>query len=116
MPSIFVPPRTAAALAIENLVRAVLQHVAFEPDPSGAKDDAGEPLQRDRAVRLTVAELKEAFGRLHIPVPVRDRVMARLLRDRLVRTDGTSVWVGDLADLRAFLAKRGSPAIIGAGA
>jgi hypothetical protein len=100
MPSIFVPPRMAAALALQNLVNAILQHIAYEPDP------AAPGATRDRLEPLTTAQLKDAFERLDVPGGVRNTVMARLLREKLVRTDGARVWVGDLADLRAYLAKR----------
>lgn len=97
---IFVPPRVAAALAIENVRNAILQHIASEPDP----ERPGQ--SRDRVEKLTTADLKAAFERLDVAPPERNRVMNELLREGIVRTDGTRVWIADAAYLRAWLAKR----------
>ena len=101
MTGIVVPPRAAAALARHRLVSAILQHIAFEPDPA-----AGEAATTDRKAPLTIWQLRDAFERLGVGTNERDRVMAQLLRERIVRTDGSRVWVGDLADLRTYLAKQ----------
>lgn len=100
--SIFVPPRVAAALVTQNLVNAILQFIVNEPDP--ASPIAG--VMRTREKPVTVGELKDAYERLGVPTALRDQVMRRLLRERLVRTDGTRVWVGEMADLRAFANKK----------
>lgn len=100
MGSVLVPPRVAAALAMQNLVHAILQFIAYEPDPKKAG------AQTTRAKPITHHDVKAAFEKLGVPVQVRDAVMKQLLVDKLVRTDGTRVWVGEQSDLRAYLARR----------
>jgi len=108
MTGIVVPPRTAAALARHRLVAAILQHIAFEPDLAAG----GEAATTDRKNPLTIWQLRDAFERLGVSTSERDRVMAQLLRENIVRTDGSRVWVGALADLRSYLAKQASAASV----
>lgn len=97
MGSIIVPPRVAAAIWRRQLVAETLKLIHKH-------DAVGCPLERLKAwFQYTCA----TGGH---PLSEADRVMTELLREKLVRTDGVTYWIGNLADLRAYMAKSASPA------
>ncbi len=83
-----VPLHIAAQIGLRNLINATLQLIE-------SKEEAGLPL----------AELRRAYQIWGVNAAVAERVEARLVREKIVKTDGNTFWMGDVADLRAYVAR-----------
>ena len=86
--SILVPAHLHRKLATENLVKAVV----------GVVNQAGEQ-------GYPVAVLRERFRVLEVPTRLADFVEARLVREKILVLRGDRLFIGELADIRAFVSR-----------
>jgi hypothetical protein len=96
MSSIYVPPRTAAAIERQNLCQSILLLV-------GQGEEKGVPAQALREFAAWKAA-REGSSPSVMAAEVA-RAERWLIEKKLIRTDGVTLWVAPVSDLRAFLAR-----------
>ena len=96
MTMLIVPPRVDAAIQRHNLCQAILLLIA-----QGEED--GVPVQALREFAAWKAA-REGTSSSIMAAEVA-RAERWLTEKKLIRTDGVTLWVAPLADLRAFLAR-----------
>lgn len=94
--SIYVPPRVRHAIARQNICQALLLLIS-------EGGEAGVPVQALREY----AAFKAALDGSSLSLIAEEVARAErwLTARKLIRTDGVTLWVAPLADLRSFLAK-----------